>query len=144
MIYSPVSDFHMYALLPAFPGRTFYIFRLVWRGTMIVRLYNNTLENELINYVLSNKVFKYKKTLKIKKAGGLHRHPQTNKEAPTLSEADQRSLISLYYIHLGAPPPKEWNGEGGSVSVIVRALNYGKDQGERGHCKLPFYHSCWW
>jgi hypothetical protein len=78
MIYSPVSDYHMYALLPAFPSRAFYISRLVWRGTMIVRLYNNTFENELIDYALSNKVFKYKKTLKIKKAGGLHRHPQTD------------------------------------------------------------------
>ena len=51
-----------------------------------------------------------------------HADSKTDVEAPTLSSADQRNLISLYYVHLGAPPPEEWNGEGGTVSKIVRAL----------------------
>jgi hypothetical protein len=53
------------------------------------------------------------------------------KEAPTLSEADQQNLVSLYYVHIRAPPPEEWNGEGGTVSKIVRALSYGKEQRRR-------------
>ncbi len=53
----------------------------------------------------------------------------TNEEAPTLSCANQRNLNFLYYVHIGAPPPpEEWNGEGGTMSKIVRVLSYGKEQ----------------
>jgi hypothetical protein len=65
---------------------------------------------------------------------------KTNEEAPP-SEADQGNLISLYYIYLGAPPPKEWNGEGRTVSEIVRgALRYGKDQRMRVKEVITNYH----
>ena len=60
-----------------------------------------------------------------------HADSKTDVEGPTLSIVDQQNLISLYYIHLGVPPPEEWNGEGKTMSKIVRALSYGKDQCRR-------------
>ena len=65
---------------------------------------------------------------------------KTDAKASTLSEADKCTLISLFYIHLGAPPPEEWNGEGGTVSKIVRALSCGKDQCRRVKEVITNYH----
>ncbi len=64
----------------------------------------------------------------------------TNEEAPTILRADQRNLISFYYIHIGTPPPEEWNGEGGTVSKIVRALSSGKEQHRRVKEVIANYH----
>jgi len=69
-----------------------------------------------------------------------HTDSETDVEGPNLSSADQRNLISLYYIHLVAPPPEEWNGEGRTVSKIVRALSYGKDQRRRVKEVIADYH----
>ncbi len=55
----------------------------------------------------------------------LHADSNTNEEAPTLSSADQRNLISLYYIHIRVPSPEEWNGEGGTMSKVVRKSSAG-------------------
>jgi hypothetical protein len=38
------------------------------------------------------------------------------------------------------PPPEEWNGEGGTVSKIVRALSYGKDQRRKVKEFIANYH----
>ena len=65
---------------------------------------------------------------------------KTNESAPTLSEADQQDLISLYYVYFGAPSSEEWNSEGGTVSKIVRALSYGKDQHRRVKEVITNYH----
>jgi hypothetical protein len=64
----------------------------------------------------------------------------TNEEAPTLSCADQQNLISLYYVHIGAPPPEEWNGEGRTMSKIERALSYGKEQRRKVKEVIEKYH----
>ncbi len=69
-----------------------------------------------------------------------HADSKTDVEGPTLSIVDQRNFVSLYYFHLGAPPPEEWNGEGGTVSKIVRALSYGKDQHRRVKEVITDYH----
>ncbi len=53
----------------------------------------------------------------------LYADSDTDEEALTLSSIDQRNLISLYYLHIGVPPPEEWNGEGRTMSEIVRALS---------------------
>jgi phage terminase small subunit len=60
--------------------------------------------------------------------------------ALSLSQADERHLISLYYVHLGAPPPEEWNGVGGTVSKIVSALSYSKFQRRRVKEIIANYH----
>ena len=73
-------------------------------------------------------------------SNSLHTDSKTNVEGPTLSSADQRNLISLYSIHLVSPPPEEWNGEGRTVSKIVRALSYGKDQCRRVKEVIADYH----
>ncbi len=77
---------------------------------------------------------------KVNAAVSISSSTSANEVTPTLSEADQRNLISLYYVDLGAPPPEQWNGEGGTVSEIVRALSYGKDQGRRGKEVIANYH----
>ncbi len=64
----------------------------------------------------------------------------TDEEAPALSIADQQNLISLYYVYIGVPPPEKWNGEGGTVSKIVRALSYGKNQQRRVKEVIGNYH----
>jgi hypothetical protein len=65
---------------------------------------------------------------------------KTNESAPTLSEADQQDLISLYYVYFGAPSSEEWNSEGGTVSKIVRALSYSTDQRRRVKDIITNYH----
>ena len=43
-----------------------------------------------------------------------------------------RDCISNYYLAvLGAPPPEDWRGEGGTVSEIARALRLNTNQHRR-------------
>jgi len=67
-------------------------------------------------------------------------HMTTSDDALSLLHAEERNLISLYYVHLGAPPPKEWNGVGGTVSKIVSALSYSKFQRRRVKEIIANYH----
>ena len=49
-----------------------------------------------------------------------------------IPQREMRDCISSYYLAvLGAPPPEEWRGEGGTVSEIARALRLNKNQRRR-------------
>ncbi len=40
-----------------------------------------------------------------------------------LDEENVRKLVSLFYIKIGAPPPDEWHGRGGTISKTMNALD---------------------
>jgi hypothetical protein len=42
-----------------------------------------------------------------------------------LSEPDERTAIKTVYTQIGKPPPSDWAGKGGTISVIRRRLNLG-------------------
>lgn len=60
-------------------------------------------------------------------------------EAPPL-QVEERQLISLIYLHFEAPLPKEWSGEGGTVSKIVRTLGYTVNKYRRVKEVIANYH----
>jgi hypothetical protein len=45
-----------------------------------------------------------------------------NTAAVKICQDDKRKLISLFYLQIGAPPPKDWYGKGGMISRTVEAL----------------------
>jgi hypothetical protein len=47
---------------------------------------------------------------------------EDNVAAVKIRQDDKHKLISLFYVHIGAPLPEDWHGEGGTISRIVGAL----------------------
>ncbi len=39
-----------------------------------------------------------------------------------ICQDDTRKLISLFYLQIGAPPPEDWYGKGGTILKTVEAL----------------------
>ena len=60
-------------------------------------------------------------------------------EAPPL-QAEEQQLISLIYLRFRASLPKEWSGEGGTVSQIVRTLGCTVNWCRRGKEVIANYH----
>jgi hypothetical protein len=58
-------------------------------------------------------------------------------------DSDMRQLISLYYLRiLRAPPPEDWHGEGGTVSMICEAMKMSKNQRRMIHKVISVTHQC--
>ena len=56
-------------------------------------------------------------------------------------DSDMRQLISLYYLRiLRAPPPEDWHGEGGTVSMICEAMKMSKNQRRMIHKVISVTH----
>jgi hypothetical protein len=47
---------------------------------------------------------------------------EDNIAAMKICQDDKRKLISLFYLQIGAPPPEDWYGKGGTISRTVEAL----------------------
>jgi hypothetical protein len=47
---------------------------------------------------------------------------EDNTAAVKICQDDKLKLISLFYLQIGAPPPKDWYGKGGMISRTVEAL----------------------
>jgi hypothetical protein len=60
-------------------------------------------------------------------------------EVPPL-QAEECQLISLIYLRCEAPLLKEWSGEGGTVSKIVRTLGYTVNKCRRVKEVIANYH----
>ena len=45
-----------------------------------------------------------------------------------LTNVDMRRLISHLYLNMNAPPPEEWNGQGGTIPKIMNMLELAKTQ----------------
>jgi hypothetical protein len=45
-----------------------------------------------------------------------------NTAAVKICQDDKRKLISLFYLRIGAPPPKDWYGKDGTISRTAEAL----------------------
>ncbi len=55
-----------------------------------------------------------------------------------------RKLFSLFYIKIGAPPPDDWHGRGGRISMTMNALDMSVSADERRKVELIItktYHS---
>ncbi len=48
-----------------------------------------------------------------------------------LDEENVQKLVSLFCIKIGAPPPNEWQGRGGTISKTMNALDMSVLAGER-------------
>ncbi len=47
---------------------------------------------------------------------------EDNTAAVKICQDDKYKLISLFYLHIGAPPPEDWYGKGGTISRTVESL----------------------
>ncbi len=48
-----------------------------------------------------------------------------------LDEENVQKLVSLFYIKIGAPPPNDWHGRGGTISKAMNAFDMSVSADER-------------